>query len=88
MNLALFNKMSPDDQKVMIEAAKEGADVERKMNDELVVKWTDELKAKGMTIVPVSTEQKAAFAERMKPMWSQFEGRIGKGLIEEAIAAP
>lgn len=86
MNLDLFKKMSAEDQKVVLDAAKEGADLERKMNDELVVKWSDELKSKGMTIVPVSTEQKAAFAERMKPMWGQFEGRIGKGLIEEAIA--
>jgi tripartite ATP-independent transporter DctP family solute receptor len=86
MNLALFKKMSPEDQKVVLDAAKEAADLERKINDELVVKWSDELKSKGMTIVPVTTEQKGAFAERMKPVWSQFEGRIGKGLIEEAIA--
>ena len=40
-----------------------------------------------MNIVPVSVQEKAAFAERMKPVWAQFEGRIGKGVIEEAVAA-
>lgn len=86
MNLALFKKMSAEDQKVVLDAAKEASDLERKINDELVVKWSDELKSKGMELIPVTTEQKAAFSDRMKPVWTQFEARIGKGLIEEAIA--
>jgi tripartite ATP-independent transporter DctP family solute receptor len=86
MNLDVFKKLSADDQKIILDAAKEASDLERKTNDELVVQWTDELKSKGMTIVPVTTQQKGVFAEQMKPVWAQFEGRIGKGLIEEAIA--
>jgi tripartite ATP-independent transporter DctP family solute receptor len=88
MNLDVFKKLSADDQKVILDAAKEASDLERKINDDLVVQWTNELKSKGMQIVPVSTQEKAVFAERMKPVWAQFEGRIGKGLIEEAVAAP
>ena len=88
MNLDLFKKLSAQDQAIILAAAKEGADLERKINDDLVVQWTNELKAKGMNIVPVSVQEKAAFAERMKPVWAQFESRIGKGVIEEAVAAP
>jgi TRAP-type transport system periplasmic protein len=88
MNLDLFKKLSAEDQKIILEAAKEGADLERKLNDDLVVQWSNELKSKGMTLVPVSEKEKAVFAEKMKPVWAQFEGRIGKGLIEEALATP
>jgi TRAP-type transport system periplasmic protein len=88
MNLDVFKKLSPEDQTVIVSAAKKAADLERKINDDLVVQWTNELKAKGMNVVPVFVQEKAAFAERMKPVWAQFEGRIGKGVIEEAIAAP
>lgn len=88
MNLGLFKKLSAEDQKIILDAAKEGADLERKINDELVAQWTAELKAKGMSIVAVSEKEKAAFAERMKPVWAQFEGQIGKGIIEEAVSTP
>jgi TRAP-type transport system periplasmic protein len=88
MNLDLFKKLSAEDQKIILEAAKEGADLERKLNDDLVVQWSNELKSKGMTLVPVSEKEKAVFAEKMKPVWAQFEGRIGKGVIEEAVATP
>mgnify|MGYP002683319424 CR=1 FL=1 len=35
-------------------------------------------------IVPLSKEQKAAWRTAMKPVWKQFEGDIGKSLIDAA----
>ena len=84
MNLRLFQSLAPADQKVLLDAAREGSDLERKLNDDLVPKWTAELQQKGMKFVPVP--DKAAFVERMKPVWTQFEKQSGKELIDEAVA--
>lgn len=83
MNLKLFNALAPADQQALVEAAREGADLERKLNDDLVPKWTAEVQAGGMKIIPIP--DKNPFIEKMKPVWSQFEKQIGKELIEEAV---
>ena len=46
MNLNLFNSLSPADQKVLLDAAKAGSDLELKLNDDLVPKWSAELQQK------------------------------------------
>lgn len=83
MNLKLFSALAPADQQALVEAAREGSDLERKLNDELVPKWTAEVQAGGMKIIPIP--DKSPFIEKMKPVWSQFEKQIGKDLIEEAV---
>jgi TRAP-type transport system periplasmic protein len=83
MNLNLFNALSPADQKVLLDAAKAGSDLERKLNDELVPKWSAELQQKGMKIVPVA--DKRPFIDKMRPVWAQFERQIGKDMIEQAV---
>lgn len=83
MNLALWNSLSAEDQKILVEAAREGSDLERKLNDELVPKWTAEVQAGGMKIIPIA--DKNPFIEKIRPVWAQFEKQIGKELIEEAV---
>jgi tripartite ATP-independent transporter DctP family solute receptor len=83
MNLALWNTLSPEDRRILVEAAREGSDLERKLNDELVPKWLAEVQAGGMKVIPVP--DKTPFIEKMKPVWTQFEKVIGKELIEEAV---
>jgi len=84
VNLKLWNSLSPADQKVLHDSAREASDLERKLNDDLVPKWTAELQALGMKIIPIP--DKSPFIERMKPVWTQFEKQIGKDLIEEAVS--
>ncbi len=84
MNLKLWNSLSPDDQKILVEASREGSDLERKLNDDLVPKWTAEVQAGGMKVIPVP--DKTPFIEKMRPVWGQFEKQIGKDLIEEAVS--
>jgi tripartite ATP-independent transporter DctP family solute receptor len=83
MNLKLFTSLSAADQKVLLDAAREASDLERKLNDELVPKWTAELQEKGVKFVPIP--DKTPFVEKMKPVWSQFEKQVGKDLIDEAV---
>jgi tripartite ATP-independent transporter DctP family solute receptor len=83
MNLQLFSSLSAADQKTLVDAARAGSDLERKLNDELVPKWSAELQQKGMKIIAVP--DKRPFMEKMRPVWAQFERQIGKDLIEEAV---
>jgi len=83
MNLKLWSALSAGDQKTLLEAAREGSDLERKLNDELVPKWSAELQGFGMKIIPIP--DKTPFIEKMKPVWAQFDKQIGKDLIEEAV---
>ena len=38
-------------------------------------------------VVPMTKEQKAAWRTAMKPVWTKFEGEIGKNLIGAAQRA-
>jgi hypothetical protein len=69
INAPLWNSLSAADQKALVDSAREAADLERKLNDELVPKWTGELQRLGMKIVAVP--DKAPFIEKMKPVWAQ-----------------
>jgi TRAP-type C4-dicarboxylate transport system substrate-binding protein len=76
MNLNLFNALSPADQKVLLDAAKAGSDLERKLNDELVPKWSAELRQKGMKIVPVADKRPSwTICARSGPSSSDRSGR-------------
>ena len=74
---------APPIRKSSLDAAKAGSDLERKLNDDLVPKWSAELQQKGMKIVPVA--DKRPFIDKMRPVWGQFERQIGKDVIEEAV---
>ena len=41
----------------------------------------------GGTIRELSAEQRAAWVDTMKPVWTKFEGDIGKDLIDAAVAS-
>jgi C4-dicarboxylate-binding protein DctP len=47
-------------------------------------KVIDEHKAE---VLPMTKEQLKAWREAMKPVWKQFEGQIGKDIIDAAVAA-
>ncbi|MCB1440500.1 MAG: C4-dicarboxylate ABC transporter, partial [Nitratireductor sp.] len=41
----------------------------------------------GGTIRELSADQRQAWVDAMKPVWTKFEGDIGKDLIDAAVAA-
>ena len=43
--------------------------------------------SKRTEVIPLTPEERAQWVEAMKPVWKQFEGEIGKQLIEAALAA-
>src|SRR4051812_42190003 len=80
MGLKRFQSLPADLQKVIDDAAKIGAETETTQYNEFDTKSLEVLKTEhGMEINQVD---KPAFRARMKPVFDQFQDRVGKNLIE------
>jgi TRAP-type C4-dicarboxylate transport system substrate-binding protein len=84
MNKAAFDKLSAADKTAFLEAAREGAKVNRARVDEDDAKGVADLRAKGMTVV--DTLDKSAFVKALAPVNADFEKQFGKAEIEKIRA--
>ncbi|MFZ4710565.1 MAG: TRAP transporter substrate-binding protein [Zwartia sp.] len=80
MNKASFDKLSPADQKVFLDAAKLAAAATRARVDKDDASGVTDLRAKGMSII--ETFDKAAFVAKLAPVFTQFEKEFGKDKID------
>jgi TRAP-type transport system periplasmic protein len=80
MNKAAFDKLSPADQKVFLDAAKLAAAATRARVDKDDASGVADLRAKGMNII--ETFDKSAFVARLAPVFTQFEKEFGKDKID------
>ena len=80
MNKAAFDKLSPADQKVFLDAAKLAAAATRARVDKDDASGVADLRAKGMNII--ETFDKAAFVAKLAPVFTQFEKEFGKDKID------
>jgi tripartite ATP-independent transporter DctP family solute receptor len=80
MNKASFDKLSPADQKVFLDAAKLAAAATRARVDKDDASGVADLRAKGMNII--ENVDKAAFVARLAPVFTQFEKEFGKDKID------
>jgi len=82
MSPAAYNKMSPADQKLLREIAREGAKVTRDRVEELERNGIEELKKTSMQIRTLSTAEKAAFQTALTPAFADFAKRFGQANID------
>ena len=68
----------------MQEAIKYGNKIAEEEGDDYRKKVIADNKAK---VLPMSKAELGQWREAMKPVWKQFEGDIGKDLIDAAVAA-
>ncbi len=80
MNKASFEKLSPADQKVFLDAAKLAAAATRARVDKDDASGVTELRSKGMSII--ENFDKAAFVAKLAPVFTQFEKEFGKDKID------
>lgn len=85
ISMKTWNNLPADIQKAIEESAKETIPIERQKNGENTKKLLDDLQAKGMQVNKVDDPQ--AFKEKVKSMYSEFEGTIGKDVIDALMAA-
>jgi TRAP-type transport system periplasmic protein len=83
MSKKTWDRMAPDLQKILLDTAMEVAKVQRQLNRGQEDKQLGELRAKGMTVI--ERPDRSAFREAMKPVFEQFQGQFGKGLVQRIV---
>ncbi len=68
----IWDSMSKDDQALLVKAAKEAQQDERKLWDVYEKQAMDKAKAAGITITQVSVADKKAFQDAVKPVWDKY----------------
>lgn len=86
--VALFSKktwdrLTPDERKIIQDAANEAGAYERKVSREANEKSADSLKAKGMKINEISPQEIARMRDKVKPVTDKFIKEGGEGLAKE-----
>jgi tripartite ATP-independent transporter DctP family solute receptor len=84
MSLAVFESLTPEQQKVVTEAGIEAAQLMRKTTAEREEQVRADLKANGMEFVEVDV---AAFQAVMQPVYEEFRPIVGSDLLDMALAA-
>jgi tripartite ATP-independent transporter DctP family solute receptor len=80
INDKFYKGLTPEQQKALMDAAKEARDFERKFIADSEKQIVDELKKNGME---VTTPDKAVFQKATEAVYKKFEAEIGKDLIEQ-----
>ncbi|MBS0391664.1 MAG: TRAP transporter substrate-binding protein [Comamonadaceae bacterium] len=80
MNKAAFDKLAAADKQAFIDAAKEGARLNRARVDEDDAKGVADLRAKGMTVI--DDLDKSKFIAALAPVNAQFEKDFGKANLD------
>ena len=80
-----FDALETETQTMLMEAAREAGQYQRKRSAELEADYLERIRAAGTTeIVELSPEEIAAFSEAMQPVHDQFAERIGPELLERS----
>ncbi|WP_298232991.1 TRAP transporter substrate-binding protein [uncultured Azohydromonas sp.] len=81
-----WDRMSPQDQKIVADAAQEATDYERKLNREREAAMLKESPAKGMAVNDVPQAERERMRERLKPVTEKFAKQIDPVLLAEFMS--
>jgi len=80
-----WNKFSEEEQDMIARAAQEAAEYERDAIKDIIQNFIEKLKNEGMKVNEVPDKQ--PFQEAVKPMYKDFEDKIGKDVLEKILKA-
>lgn len=83
MNKKLFDSFSEDEQKIIMDAGYQSALYQRKMNRQMNTDYVDVLRKEGMIVTELTPAQLQVFQDAVQPVYTQFEDKIGKDLIQQ-----
>lgn len=84
MNKGLWDGLSSDEQKAMMQAMGKSMDWEWKVQPDAIKASVEKLKGI-MQANEITAEERKAFVQATRPVAQHFEGSIGKDVIEQAI---
>lgn len=80
-----FQTLPSNMQQVVLEAGKLYAKSEREHNKQQEQRMLKDMEKKGMKINYISDSQKESFIKATRPIYKEFEGKIGKDVVELAL---
>ncbi|WP_319559092.1 TRAP transporter substrate-binding protein [Marispirochaeta sp.] len=85
MNNALFESLSPENQKILLEAGQEAADLAREVAEEGTIETLDKMVNEGATLIELTPEARNAFVKKSTSAVETMEndGEWRKGLWQE-----
>lgn len=81
MNLDRFNSLDKEDQDILLQAAKEGAELEKKLNLEENKVYLEKLKQQGMNVE--EAPDTASFQAGAKKAWDNYSKKFGDQMINK-----
>lgn len=81
MNLDRFNSLEQEDQAILLQAAKEGAELEKKLNIEENKIYLDKLKQQGMEVE--THPDVATFQRGAQKAWDDYAQKFGREMISK-----
>ncbi|MDR1622396.1 MAG: TRAP transporter substrate-binding protein [Synergistaceae bacterium] len=82
MSMRTWNKLSPEQRKIVSESAVEAAKHNRKIDNDMEAEWLQSLKDKGMQ---VSEPDLSLFRDAVKSVYEKYEKEYGKELIQSIL---
>ena len=78
-----WEKLSPDERKILVEAANETRAEQRTVSRDMEGKALAKAKSQGTVVTEVSTEERARMREKVQPVTEQYTKQIGEALVKE-----
>ncbi len=78
-----WDKLSPDEKKILQDAANEARDYQRKVAREMTQKSRDFLIKQGMQINDIAPQEIARMREKVKPVTEKYSAQAGEALVKE-----
>jgi tripartite ATP-independent transporter DctP family solute receptor len=85
MNLKKFNSLTPEQQKVIVEVAKEATDYQRQLSIDKEASILADLEKRGMKIN--KDVDKVAFQKAVAKTWDTYINKFGDGMVKKIQAA-
>ena len=82
MSMKVWNKFTPEQQKLLQESAQAAAEYNRKLDNDNGAQWLQFLKDKGMQVTEPDVE---AFRKAVEPVYRKYEAQFGKDLIKSIL---
>ena len=83
-NKKFYDGLTPDQQKILSDAAAHFVTEQRKMELNDTQAFVDKLKSEGVEVNELSDEQKGAFKTALEPLYTKYRESFGKDLFEMA----
>lgn len=84
-SLDKWDKISEENQKIIMEAAVESRDYNRSLAAEKTGEYLEKMQEAGVEVTELTAQERDAFKEKMLPVWEQYYDIVGKDLIDKIV---